>query len=101
MSTSGGFGLADGCYPIPPALQLVKRFIVGHSAAGARAQGLEVAALLRGSMRPFGLDGLGGAAKHLLDRPACRGLAERFLRPVEQFQVKLDRGALDGGWLST
>jgi hypothetical protein len=66
MSTSGGFGLADGCYPIPPALQLVKRFIVGHSAAGARAQGLEVAALLRGSMRPFGLDGLGGAAKRLL-----------------------------------
>jgi hypothetical protein len=31
--------LADGCYPIPVALQLVKRFIVGHSAAGAVATG--------------------------------------------------------------
>jgi hypothetical protein len=31
--------LAEGCYPIPLALQLVKRFIVGHSTAGAVATG--------------------------------------------------------------
>ena len=55
----------------------------------------EVTALLDGAPRPFGLDGLGRAAERLLDRPASRRLAERFLRAVEQFQVDLDRGALD------